>query len=145
MERFVLLDPIFQAVLIPIFIAYFLIFINHRKGVKSSSGGIVIPFRDFALSTLILDLSAVLPETMNYISNRSGDLEPLLVLWVIFIFHFTIFMTYKNSKLIKDYHDESMSSKDKKLSTVFTIYIAFGLIITNGSTFQLLVFSARWF
>ena len=136
-------DPVFQAILLPITIGYFLFLLEFADKKKEKRKNIIVPFKEILIAVIALDFSVLLPELLSLDRGINIDTKPLMIYALVFIIHFAVLIYYKKSNWLQKQHD-AKSTKERNLSLIYNSYVGIAILATNAVTMEVIIYSSRW-
>ena len=136
-------DPVFQAILLPITIGYFLFLLEFADKKKEKRKNIIVPFKEILIAVIALDFSVLLPELLSLDRGINIDTKPLMIYALVFIIHFAVLIYYKKSNWLQKQHD-AKSTKERNLSLIYNSYVGIATLATNAVTMEVIIYSSRW-
>lgn len=138
-----ILEPVFQAILLPMIIGYFLFILEFSEKRKENRKNFNIPLKEILISVIALDFSVLLPELFSLERGLDLNFELTVIYSFVFILHFGLLMFYKKSSMLQKQY-EIENSKERRLSLVFNSYVGIIALVTNAVTMEAIVYSSRW-
>lgn len=136
-------DPVFQSILLPITIGYFLFILAFSEKKKKGMENLTVPLKEILISVIALDFSVLLPQLFSLEKGFNGEFQQVLIYASVFIMHFGLLLFYKKSSLLQGQY-EFENLKRRKLSLVFNSYVGIVALVTNGVTMETIIHSSRW-
>jgi hypothetical protein len=136
-------DPVFQSILLPITIGYFLFIWEFSEKKQKGRKNFTVPLKEILISVIALDFSVILPQLFSLEKEFSGDFQQILIYTSVFVMHFGLLLFYKKSSLLQGQY-EFENLKKRKLSLVFNSYVGIVALVTNAVTMETIIHSSRW-